>query len=100
MDGKNVGNTHARAAAADLVPLARAIFGCLHRLRLAGFLPPPTEARVFFLYAACKGVSRFLESGLPAALPERMRVAADELAPEIARALQALVATEPPPVRE
>jgi hypothetical protein len=77
-------------AAQDLLPLARAIFAILPRLRGAGFVPLPNEASVFFLYAACQGVAHYLAVEFPDSLPPRMHDAASKLAPEIARLLHEL----------
>jgi hypothetical protein len=83
--------TKSTAAAADLLPLARAIFAIMPRLRYQGRVPPPNEASVFFLYAACKGVAHFLATQFPEALPPRMLEGADQLTPEIARELREFV---------
>jgi hypothetical protein len=84
-----------QAAAADIVPLARAIFGLLNRVRGQGYVPLPSEAALFFLYAAMAGVSKYLEDDFAHAIPPQMRDAANLLAPEIARLLRE-AGLEPP----
>ncbi len=85
-------------AAKDLVPLAKAIIGILHRMRGQGYAPLPTEASAFFLYAAMAGVSHLLAHDVEPRLPSHMREAAYQLAPEIARLLREEVQLPQPPI--
>jgi hypothetical protein len=78
--------TDPKAAAKDLVPLAKAIFGVYRQVRGEGYVELPNESVTFFIYAAMAGVSHFLAHDL--GLPSHMREAAYELAPEIARLLR------------
>jgi hypothetical protein len=78
--------TTPEAAAKDLVPLAKVIFGVLKSMRGKGNVPLPPDAAMFFLCAAMAGVSQFLVEDL--GLGGRMREVANALAPEIARLLR------------
>ncbi len=50
-------STDPKAAAKDILPLAKAIFGVYGRVRGEGFAELPPEAVTFFIYAAMAGVS-------------------------------------------